>query len=98
MKCKVCHLPAKKIFSSQILYKYNIEYFQCSSCGFIQTEDPYWMEEAYSDAIADLDVGLVGRNVELSELATPLIYKHFDSSAKFEYVIIMTAFVNFTQS
>ncbi|HEY9607066.1 MAG TPA: methyltransferase domain-containing protein, partial [Allocoleopsis sp.] len=63
--------------------KYRINYFQCSNCGFIQTEEPYWLEEAYSEAIATSDVGLVSRNILLSKLSSKVILNSFNHDAKF---------------
>jgi len=50
------------IFSEQVLRKHEVKYYLCESCQFIQTEKPYWLEEAYSDAIADSDTGILHRN------------------------------------
>jgi hypothetical protein len=53
--------------SAQILNKYNITYYHCSYCGFIQTEEPYWLDEAYSKAIAKIDTGIMVRNFSNTE-------------------------------
>ena len=57
MQCKVCGKPTAPLFKKLVLRKYDVQYHQCPSCGFIQTEEPYWLEEAYSSAISDLDLG-----------------------------------------
>ena len=49
--------------------KYDIEYFRCRDCHFIQTEDPYWLQEAYGDAIISSDVGLISRNERFARIA-----------------------------
>jgi hypothetical protein len=46
INCKICKSEVKYLFSKEILSKYNIKYYQCSTCLFIQTEKPYWQEEA----------------------------------------------------
>lgn len=38
----------------------------------MQTEEPYWLNEAYSDPIADADIGLVARNVGLCRLVAAI--------------------------
>jgi len=48
MKCKICSNETYNIFSAKILNKNNIKYFYCDYCGFLQTEEPYWLKEAYS--------------------------------------------------
>jgi hypothetical protein len=49
--------------------KFEVTYYRCVNCGFIQTEQPYWLEEAYSEAIASQDVGVMMRN-EMNALFT----------------------------
>jgi|LakMenEpi03Aug12_release.lakeMendotaPanAssembly.Ray.scaffolds.fasta_scaffold16296_10 glycosyltransferase involved in cell wall biosynthesis len=83
MKCKVCDSQSNYFATAQILNKYDISYFQCSNCGFIQTEEPYWLEEAYSNAIAMSDVGLVFRNLMFSDITSKLIFNFFDHQSKF---------------
>jgi 2-polyprenyl-3-methyl-5-hydroxy-6-metoxy-1,4-benzoquinol methylase len=62
--CKICGNKNDFFASAKLLNKYDVNYFQCSSCGFVQTEKPYWLDEAYSSAIADADVGLITRNIQ----------------------------------
>jgi 2-polyprenyl-3-methyl-5-hydroxy-6-metoxy-1,4-benzoquinol methylase len=83
MKCHICENPSVYIFHSKVLLKYDVSYFQCSNCGFIQTEEPYWLNEAYADAISLLDVGLVERNIYLSKLLSPILKQYFNYKAKF---------------
>lgn len=83
MKCKICEAESQKFAKTQLLNKYVVGYFQCSECGFVQTEEPYWLEEAYSEAIASSDVGLVFRNNTLSKMCTNLLLEFFDHNAKF---------------
>lgn len=56
------------IFNKNILNKYNVRYFYCPKCGYLTTEDPFWLKEAYSNAIAITDIGLISRNIEMSKL------------------------------
>lgn len=73
MNCKICNSTAKKFDNGLILNKYNIEYFQCTKCDFVQTEKPYWLEESYSDAISVSDTGVMSRNIHFSKLTTTLL-------------------------
>jgi hypothetical protein len=61
--CKVCGMPSLFFGETDVLQKYSVQYFRCGRCGFIQTESPYWLEEAYSSAIARQDVGIMQRNL-----------------------------------
>lgn len=73
MLCKICKNPSSILVKSLVLNKYEVQYYSCDNCGFIQTESPYWLEEAYSSAIARSDIGLIGRNVKLSNFCSALI-------------------------
>jgi len=78
-KCKICNHQTTKIFDNLILKKYIVNYFQCSSCLFIQTEEPYWLEEAYLKAISVADTGLVSRNLSNSinlKIILPFLIKN----------------------
>jgi hypothetical protein len=45
--------------------KHDVAYFHCEACGSLQTEDPYWLEEAYSNGnLASIDTGAVARNLD----------------------------------
>lgn len=81
--CKICNSERRKIFTKRILDKYDVSYYECSHCGFIQTEKPYWLKESYSNAITSTDVGLVHRNIMYSNVVENIIYGHFDKNAKF---------------
>lgn len=81
--CKICGSKKEKIFNKKILGKYEISYFKCSNCGFVQTEKPYWLEESYSSAITSLDIGLVNRNIQYSNIVEGIIYNNFNEKAKF---------------
>lgn len=67
--CRLCEGEATLTFKGVILGKYDVGYFQCANCKCLQTEQPYWLEEAYSlGNLADSDTGSVVRN--LNSLAT----------------------------
>ena len=55
--------------------KYDIDYFQCTECLFLQTEKPYWLKESYDNgAISCLDTGVLERNSYFSKIASGIIY------------------------
>jgi hypothetical protein len=74
MKCLICESPTRNIFSHLVLRKYDVKYFKCDNCGFTFTPKPHWLEEAYSSAISNTDVGLVQRNIELSKKISTINY------------------------
>ena len=63
--------------------KYPVDYFYCRNCGFLQTEKPHWLEEAYRCAINDLDTGLLQRNIYYSKIATVILSRYFKKDAEF---------------
>lgn len=61
--CRVCGKLAAPLFSGTLL-THVVSYFECQACRFVQTETPYWLDEAYADAINDSDTGLLSRNIK----------------------------------
>jgi len=81
--CRVCKSTVSKKFSSNVLQKYSVEYFQCSRCEYIQTENPYWLEEAYNSPINVSDTGMIMRNLWFRNVAATTIFFLFDYKGKF---------------
>ena len=71
--CKVCGVSSSFFGEVDVLRKHRVQYFRCEACGFIQTETPYWLEEAYSSAIANQDVGIMWRNLQNCELTSAVL-------------------------
>jgi len=83
ISCKVCDTPSTFFGETEVLKKYRVQYFRCETCGFIQTEPPYWLEEAYSSAIARQDVGIMQRNLlncELTYAVLNLLFPNMSSA------------------
>lgn len=84
MRCRLCDADASSPFSTAlVLGKHSVKYFRCNNCGFVQTEEPYWLEEAYSSAITSIDIGPVNRSVVMAENTKALILAFFDVNARF---------------
>jgi hypothetical protein len=83
MNCHICQAHAGKYLETKVLFKYNVTYYRCSECGFIQTEEPYWLPEAYQSAITSLDIGLVYRNLLWAPMVESVIWKWFDPKGPF---------------
>lgn len=81
--CKVCEAETKEIFKTKVLDKYTVSYFRCPACGFMSTESPFWLDEAYKSAINSLDVGLVNRNIQLSIDTAQVIANSFNEDGVF---------------
>lgn len=83
VKCRICHGDTRVVFSQVVLRKYECQYLFCDRCGFLQTEEPYWLDEAYTSAIADADTGLVQRNLILSRKLSVMLAGFFDRNGRY---------------
>lgn len=53
--------------------KYNVKYYHCPNCRFLQTERPYWLEEAYQSPIVSCDTGVLQRNLTLARITSVMV-------------------------
>lgn len=83
MDCKICQHKSDKIFSARVLNKYEVDYFYCSFCGFLQTEDPYWLSEAYADSITLSDTGMLERNTFFADHISLVLSISFNREGKY---------------
>lgn len=81
--CKICKNQSTKIFTCQVLAKYEVVYYRCNDCAFIQTEEPYWLDEAYSSAITSLDIGLIYRNLKYVPVVETLIKLFYQKDGRY---------------
>lgn len=82
-KCRLCGSDSFKKYEGNMMGFKNIDYFLCPECGFMQTENPTWLDKAYEKAINDSDKGLLKRNLKFSEYASKIISLFFDKNGKF---------------
>lgn len=61
MKCKCCNTDSLYLWIGNII-NINVKYYECPNCGYVQTEEPFWLESAYSSVINDSDTGILSRN------------------------------------
>jgi hypothetical protein len=83
MECKICGNESTLSFEAKILNQYQIKYFHCKNCYFLQTEKPYWLKEAYSESINISDTGIMVRNQNMSQITTLIIFFLFDRQKSF---------------
>lgn len=83
MICKICQSESSLLFSKKILGKYDSGFYKCTHCGFIQTDEPIWLAEAYQDAISDMDTGIFVRNIKFQKVVPLIIKTYFNPKAKF---------------
>ena len=63
--------------------KYEVSYFHCPNCGFVQTEKPYWLDEAYSDIIDAEDIGILARNNANADMVARVLTAFFSQAQTF---------------
>jgi hypothetical protein len=78
--CKICASLSREHFRARILGKYDVTYYYCDSCGFLQTEEPYWLNESYKDSLTTSDTGSLLRSLSLAEILSVILYFFFDES------------------
>ncbi len=74
--CRLCQSKAPKTHTSVLLGKYSVNYFLCPTCDLLQTETPYWLEEAYQSSISILDTGLIHRNQMTAGRVAKFCFEH----------------------
>jgi len=73
-------------FSAQVLSKHRAEYEVCGSCGFLRVQEPHWLDEAYTSAIAAADTGLVMRNISIASKLSAILYWGLNERGTGRYV------------
>jgi hypothetical protein len=82
-RCKVCDAASRPFGNARVLGRHDVRYFQCDACGFVQTEQPYWLDEAYGTALIAADVGVAQRNTELAAVTQAVIQQFFRADRRF---------------
>ena len=72
MRCPVCGGATEPLGTQRVLGVHTAEYVVCTGCGSVAVVGPTWLGEAYGEAIADSDVGLVQRSVATAECVAAL--------------------------
>jgi len=83
IKCNICASDTAFFSDAIIMKKFAIKYYRCPNCGFVQTEEPYWLKEAYSRPINISDTGIMARNIYHANMASVLIRHCFSPKMKF---------------
>ncbi len=81
--CPVCAGEWRPAFTATVLNRHSVQYVWCPACGMVQTEPPYWLDEAYRETIPAADTGLVTRNIELSAKLAGILYFCFDRKGSY---------------
>ena len=71
--CRVCASSTSPLGEGQLL-NLTVRYMQCSNCGYVQTERPYWLDQAYAAAINVSDTGIMVRNIANVRIVLATLY------------------------
>ena len=82
-RCAICDGAVTHFDDALILGDVPVAYFRCPACGFIQTQQPTWLDRAYATAITDQDLGLVARNMEMADLTEAVVRLCLDPRGTF---------------
>jgi hypothetical protein len=66
--CRFCGAPAERVFDLRVMHRYDVGFFRCVDCGCLETETPYWLDEAYEDQRRFFDTEVALRNQRLQEV------------------------------
>jgi hypothetical protein len=72
-RCRVCEGAVRRFADARVLGHVDVSYLQCESCGLVMADEPTWLEKAYADAIAQLDVGLLDRCQILANVTSSVL-------------------------
>ncbi|OGV76693.1 MAG: hypothetical protein A3K19_18145 [Lentisphaerae bacterium RIFOXYB12_FULL_65_16] len=81
--CRICTSSSLRFGEATLIDRHRTAYYQCPTCGFVQTSDPTWLADAYANAVTDTDIGLISRNLLHAAIARALITVVFDARATF---------------
>lgn len=70
-------------FQETVLGRLKVRYYSCAVCVLLQTEAPYWLEEAYQTPITPGDTGLMAQNIDNSQFLATFLALTFPNTAKF---------------
>ncbi len=83
MNCKICTGETSFFGRLRLLGKYDAVYRRCDDCGYLFVVDPTWLEEAYSSAIAAIDVGIIERMVVYSRRTKLVLHYLLDPDREY---------------
>ncbi len=83
MRCPLCTTENAPAFKARLVSKYDVSYFSCGTCGFVHTQDPFWLSEVYGEAYTDEDTGALQRNLHCARIVPSVILSFFDPGGKF---------------
>lgn len=67
--CRLCaHRSLEPTCVQRVLGRHEVRYFHCRACDLMQTEPPWWLDEAYARQGPSLDTGAIRRTMLNADL------------------------------
>jgi len=61
--CRVCKTQSGRSIFTALILNQAVNYYECATCGYVQTEEPTWLDKAYASPINKCDTGMLQRNL-----------------------------------
>lgn len=62
--CRLCGGGLTERFHLTVMARHDVGYHECATCGSLQTDPPFWLEDAYGCNLAGMDTGALQRNLQ----------------------------------
>lgn len=72
--CRSCGEKTQYLWNAVVLIDIDVKYFECNNCGYVQTEQPFWLDHAYDSPINESDTGLVARNIRNQQIVVAALW------------------------
>src|SRR6185369_13709368 len=56
-RCWWCNAISSYYETANVLGRHKMRYYCCPTCGFFQTEPPFWLAESYKSPMTSYDLG-----------------------------------------
>lgn len=76
----------RHVFSMHLLRRHSADFEVCNTCGYLRAKQPFWLDEAYSSAIAAADTGIVMRNLAIAGKVAAVLYWIFKERGSGRYM------------
>ena len=83
MSCRLCGAETVNIGMRLVLGRHEVSYYRCRKCGFRQTDEPWWLDEAYAQAINRYDTGCIARPLQYAAVTKAVVAFGFGRNGRF---------------
>jgi Methyltransferase domain len=78
----MCAGAAEQVFTATVLGEHQARYGLCQTCGLLFAHNPDWLNQAYQHPIAQIDTGVLRRNLFNALRLTGILVMLFDRNAR----------------